>query len=160
MITRHTFTITVASAGNLDRETVGRALQDALAQNDVLRCSVLATGDTTTQGPFPVVIPCIAYTHIKSETSLYLLRDDLPFMSAISDEAIFLTVPACAATADDEQRKVFQGLPQDLQDVFAYMQDRAPHAWFMLSPDGDVMPNLPTYESEDEDMGHSDNPAP
>jgi len=99
-------------------------------------------------------IPSIALSHLAQAgrdfiTSQYGdVADDLPFMVAPHDNGYFMTVPACAAQADDEQREEFAQIPADLRAIFEYMIERAPFAWFLLDVDGDTVPELPVYLAE------------
>lgn len=105
--------------------------------------------------PPMIQVPAISILHVSHATrSDYLVSqygdvaDDLPFMVAQHDNGYFLTVPACQAQADDEQREQFAAIPPDLRAVFDYVSPFAPFAWFMLDVDGDVMPGLPVTDED------------
>lgn len=112
--------------------------------------------------PTMVAIPAISILHLSHTTrEEYLVgqygdvADGLSFMVAPHDNGYFMTVPACHAQADDEQREEWATIPADLRSVFDYIAPHAMFAWFMLDVDGDVMAGLPVA---DEDARLDENP--
>ena len=105
--------------------------------------------------PVMVQVPALSIMHLSQVTrSGYLVSqygdaaDDLPFMVAPHDNGYFMTVPACQAQADDEQREEWATIPADLRAVFDFMSPHAKFAWFMLDVDGDMMAGLPMYSDD------------
>lgn len=115
----------------------------AMSKNPV---PVPPTGITFKDDVTFVTMPCISLLHLSASTQVWIgSGGDTCFMYAAHDNGFFLTVPACTAQADDEQRAEFTRLPYDLQGVFHRMQPLATHGWFMVDVDGDVVTGLPIY---------------
>lgn len=103
-----------------------------------------------------IQLPALSVMHLTQSTRDWLVNiaryaTDGPwgaFMVASHDNGFFLTVPACQAQSEDEQRAQWAALPSDLRAVFDRVSDHAPFAWFLLDVDGDPLPGLPVY-SED-----------
>lgn len=107
--------------------------------------------------PVMVTIPAISLLHVSETTRQeYLVSqygdvaDGLPFMVAPHDNGYFLTVPACQACEDDEQREQFATIPVDLRAVFDYMATYSHFGWMLLDVDGDIIPGLPLGDDHTE----------
>lgn len=103
-------------------------------------CAILGGAPVSRETPYTMVqMPCISINHLSRDTALHLHTDPgYAGLIAPHDNGFFLTVPG-----DETQTR--EPAPDDLKAIYAFMAGRAPHGWFMLDVDGDIQPDLPTY---------------
>lgn len=100
----------------------------------------------------PITVPAISIRHLSQRTRNWLHRAtapsdhtdpiELPCMIAPHDNGFFMTLPS-------EETCQAEYLPADLVTLakaYAVEEHWPPFGWILLDVDGDVVPELPTYD--------------